>query len=224
MKKMDQMLNSSSTTLASILTWAKESGYKPFKVVMGNIRIEDFISEIMSSSDSKFFHPIQEIARSEANRLTDILSQMMLADSDIITSIRKGLIQSIHSRLEIKDRTSNDKIHSVGLYNRRLLDKTLRTLISIVSTDRSRVLSHTIRIESVDQTWTVRFTLGEDLLITPLKVNNPLSELEINSKLDSALKGVTFANTIFASRTPDSRRKYHPGDRLTASKGDNSVF
>lgn len=217
MKRIDQMLSSSTSTLSAILSWAKSSGYKPIKVVMGNIRFEDFIAEVMSGSEGSFFHPVQEIARSEANRLTDILSQLMLSEGDMVSKIRKGLIQSIHTQLEQKDRMGGDTVHSSGLYNRRLIEKTLRTLVSICSTDRSRKLVHTIKIQSIDQTWTIQYVIGESLVVSPLRVTNPLSESEVNNKLETSLKGVTFANSIFSSVTPEEKRKYHPGNRLTSS-------
>jgi len=108
----------------------------------------------MARNDQEFFHPVQEIARSEANRLTDILSQMMLLEGDITNKLRRGLIQSIHTRLaESQSRLPSNSLRNTStIFDRRLLEKALRTLLNIASVDRNRELSQSITLQSIQQT------------------------------------------------------------------------
>jgi hypothetical protein len=117
------------------------------------MKLEDYISELLVVLEDKHFHPAQNIARSEANRLADILSKFMLVDTDVIKELRRGLIQSIRVKLDEKSLLLGHMRDPevVNIYQRRLLDKALRLLTTTAVTKRARVISQNIFISTLQQ-------------------------------------------------------------------------
>jgi len=77
----------------------------------------------------------------------------MIGDIDLKLLLRKGTIQSIRTKIDAKSLLLGHMVDStvLDIYRRRLLDKTLRLIISCAVTDRSRVLTQSLTILFLDQ-------------------------------------------------------------------------
>lgn len=223
LKRVDQLMKESSSTLTLLTSWSKSDDINPIGVMRGTISLSDFVSNLIMTMDKQMFHPVQEIARSEANRLSEILSSMMVADSDLINVLKKGMLQSIRTKLD-KDTLLlmhiQEQSDLVGLYRRRLLDKALNLLIGqAVRRDRSRV-SFILVIESINQKWAVSVGIGESLVVNPVGIGMTLTESQAKSRASAIFKGKTLLSTMYNLRTPSEREQFHPDNRRAASVWD----
>jgi hypothetical protein len=216
LSKLDRLLQSSNNTLSAMMQWVTTSGYVPMSVANGEITLEDFIKDIMIKSDTTFFHPIQEIARSESNRISEILTKFIMAPSHMREFLRKGLVDSIRIQLDQNNIRRTSQPPQFAPVYKRLLDKALRLLLKTRETD-SKSVSNSLKLQAIDQIWNLSVGLGRPFTVSPLITKVSFNSSISDARLRTVTKGITLSQAL-SQKTPETRRIFHPKGRLQASE------
>jgi hypothetical protein len=110
-------------------------------------------------------HPIQDVVRQVGSKVTELLNLFSGTSVDPRELVSSPLLSVLNFSFDKKARYSKDLISPLG--DRRVLEKTLRTLFRLVDNKDNKSISFIGAMEGVSSLWVVKVGIGIPLTVFP---------------------------------------------------------
>jgi hypothetical protein len=139
---------------------------------------------------SNLSHPLIGAAQAEVSRITDLLARLRSGDPAMVAIAKKGLLDVFRNSLtELWHDDETARVtasHSLFEKTRRLLDKVI-----LDTTDQTT--SFTMMLTRVERLWTVKWKLGEGVLLNAVKARVQVSAAAAQAAFSKAASTLSFS-------------------------------